>query len=100
MMNAHRLQWLLVTLAVAAVADLGIVFGQTSMCGALPQTAEVLRKFQKFEATYTDDYFIHAGGDRHVGQAAIISDLLGISAIWSHGNRDSSAPKLLAVWCC
>ena len=63
MMNV---QWLLVTLAVAAVAHLGSVFGETSMCGALPQTAEVLRKFQKFEAIYTDGYFIHAGGDRHV----------------------------------
>ena len=77
-----NVQWLLVALVVAAVAHLGTVFGQTSMCRALPQTAaEVLRKFQKFEAIYTDDYFIHAGGDRHIGQAAIISDLLGISAI-------------------
>ena len=74
-----NVQWLLATLAVAAVAHLGTVFGQTGMCGALPQTAEVLRKFQKFEAIYTDDYFIHAGGDV------------------MHGNRD---PKLLAVWCC
>ena len=57
-----NVQWLLATLAVAAVAHLGTVFGQTGMCGALPQTAEVLRKFQKFEAIY-DDYFIHAGGD-------------------------------------
>ena len=77
-----NVQWLLVALVVAAVAHLGSVLGQTSMCRALPQTAEVLRKFQKFEAIYTDDYFIHAGGDRHLSQAAIISDLLGISAIW------------------
>ena len=68
-MNVH---WLLVTLAVAAVIHLGIVFGQTSMCRALPQTAEVLRKFQKFEAIYTDDYFIHAGGDRYIGQAGFV----------------------------
>ena len=49
-----NVQWILVALAVAAVAHLVTVFGQTSMCEALPQTAEVLRKFQKFEAIYTD----------------------------------------------
>ena len=77
-----NVQWLLVAIVVAAVAHLGSVFGQTSMCGALPQTgAEILRKFQKFKAIYTDDYCIHAGGDGHIGQAAMISDLLGISAI-------------------